>query len=177
MPRLILILTFLVSNFGFSQNLSSLIPDKKIIEFIEWELKTNSKKNKIYYQIKQWTDLSFNYQEDLNKRDISYSKQFLFTKENNLDTIFSKNDREFLIEQKNSINQIEWLSDFENGNISKRRTKRYIYSIPLFSKDQNFVLIYKEYWTGRENAKGCYYLYKKNEVSWELVGTYNCWIS
>ena len=177
MLRLILIIILLSSYLAFSQNFSNTISDKQIIEFIEWELNTNSKRSKIYFKIEEWTDLSFNYQEDLNKRGLSYSKQFLFTKENNLDTIFSKTDKEFLIKQKNSINQTEWLSDFENGKISKRRKKRYIYSIPLFSKDQNFVLIYKEYWIGRENANGCYYLYKKNEVSWELVGTYNCWIS
>jgi len=107
MPRLILILTFLISNFGFSQNLSSLIPDKKINEFIEWKLKTNSKKNKIYYKIEQWTDLSFNYIDDLENRNIDYDRQFLFTKENNLDTIFSKADKDFLIKQKNSITQTE----------------------------------------------------------------------
>jgi len=169
---------FLISNcLVFSQNFSTLIPDKKINEFIEWELKTNSKKNKIYYKIEEWTDLNFNYIENLSQRNFSYSRQFLFTKENNLDTIFPKTDREFLIDQKNSIKQVEWKSDFENGEISKKRKKRYIYSIPLFSKDQNFVLIYKEYWIGRENAKGCYYLYKKNKVGWELVGTYNCWMS
>jgi len=177
MQRLILIFILLSSFLAFSQNFSNVIPDKQITEFIEWELNTNSRKNKVYHKIQEWTDLSFNYQEYLNKRDISYSQQFLFTKENNLDTIFSKTDKEFFIEQKNSINQTEWISDFQNGKISKRRKKRYIYSIPLFSKDQNFVLIYKEYWINRENAKGCYYLYKKNKVGWELVGTYNCWMS
>ncbi len=170
MDRLIFILLLLSSSFVLSQNFSSIISDKQINEFIEWELKTNSKKNKIYYKIEEWTDR-------FSQRNFSNSLQFLFTKENKLDTIFSKTDRGFLIDQKNSINQTEWKSDFENGKISKKRRKRYIYSIPLFSKDRNFVLIYKEYWIGRENANGCYYLYRKKKVDWELVRTYICWMS
>jgi hypothetical protein len=177
MKRLFSILFLLSNGLVFSQNYSTLILDKQINEFIEWELKTNSKKNKIYCKIAEWTDLNFNKIENISQRDLSYSRQFLFTKENNLDTKFSKTDREFLIDQKNSIKLTEWKSDFENGKISKKRKKRYIYSIPLFSKDQNLVLIYKEYWMGREHATGCYYLYKKNIIGWELVGTYNCWMS
>jgi hypothetical protein len=174
---ILLILLINLSEFAIGQNLSSEISDKEITDFIEWELSTSENKKKVYYQIEEWTEKNFQQIKNIADRDFEYTLKYLFTKENQLDTIFSKMDIEYLIKQKNSIKKTDWGTDFKNHKISKRKKNRVKYSIPLFSKNKKYVVLYKELWRGMENARGCYYLYTRIKSGWKLVGNYNCWMS
>lgn len=177
MKKLILLLIIILPSIGFGQNLSSLISDKEIIDFIEWELSTNDKNRKVFYKIEEWTDKNFTQPKNISDEDLEYSKRYLFITINNLDTIFSEEDINYLINQTKSINHNQWENNFTNNKISKKRKNRIIYSLPLFSIDKKHVIIYKELWKGKENARGCYYLYEKTKFQWKLINTYNCWMS
>ena len=60
------------------------------------------KKVQVYNEIEQWSEKNFQYVKNIADRDFDYSYRYLFTKENKLDTIFSKSDIEYLIKQNQS---------------------------------------------------------------------------
>lgn len=190
--RSIIILFFLLTNiFCFGQTYSDIISDKEIISFLTWEVNSTegyseepllSFKRKISRNIAKWDSLNFIKPDSLSENDFSVTFLYLFQKKNELDAIFSDEDKQYLFEQFESCKNSTWKNKIPNATTTSRKNKkkpnRYYYSIPLFSKAKKYVIIKREYYCGSLCAHGGYFIYKRLDGnSWELVKTVNGWIS
>ena len=192
MKKLTIIFFLLLTNiFCFGQTYSDIISDNEIISFLTWEVNSTegyseepllSFKRKISKNISNWDSLNFIKPDSLSDYDFSLTFFYLFQEKNELDTIFRNEDRRYLFEQFKSCKDSTWKNKIPKAAITsrknKRRPNRYYYSIPLFSKDKNYVIIKREYYCGSLCAHGGYFIYKRlDKNSWELMKIVNGWIS
>ena len=194
MNKLILItltILLLTNQVCFGQTYSDIIEDNEILSFLTWEVNSTDRyseepllslKRKIDPKIISWDSLHFIKPDSLPEHDFLVSFTYLFQEKNVLDTIFKDEDKEYLFEQFKASKDSTWQSKIPKATISnrknKRRSNRYYYSIPLFSKDKNYVIIKREYYCGSLCAHGGYFIYRTlNENSWELVKVINGWMS
>ena len=177
--------------FCGAQTYSDIITDDEIVSFLSWEIKSTetyseepflSLNRKIYYKISDWDTLNFIKHDTLNDYDLSVVFLYLFKEKNSLDTIFDEEDKKYFFEQFANIKASIWDHKFPNGKITDKKNKkkpdRYYYSLPLFSKNKNYVIIKREYYCGSLCAHGGYFIYRKlDKKTWSLVTVVNGWIS
>jgi hypothetical protein len=113
---------------------------------------------------------------------VSFDYNYLYQKQGGLDTIFKQIDRTFIYKQFTAIKDTIWHEKFSKSKLltgqKQRRTNKYYYSIPLFSMDKKYVIIYRKYYCGDECAYGGYYVYRRLEPNkWEYITAVNTWIS
>lgn len=177
----------------YGQTYSDLIPDSEIVSFMTWEIRSTERyseepilslKRKIYYEISDWDTLNFVKPESqgLGEKAILASYLYLFHDRNQSDTIFSQEDKEYLLQQFISIKDTLWQQKFPKATRSKRknqvRPNRYHYSLPLFSKDKQYVIVKRDYYCGSLCAYGGYFIYRRlDKNTWEFVTIINPWIS
>ncbi len=163
------------------QTYSSIVSDKEIYNFLNW-LATNQKKYSeepkdetriVSYEISKWDSALFLPLDSAKKYHIKYSSRFLF-KEDGMDTIFSLQDQQFIFKQFTSIKEKSWHESFQNSKLwdgkEQEHTNRNYYSIPLFSLDKKYVLIYKEYYCGNVCGYLGYYIYRRiDKNKWKGV--------
>ena len=122
---------------------------------------------------------------NLDSENVGFTEQnfmdgssILFAKENALDSIFSNNDRLFLIEQTQKYKSEIWKNDFKGVHLihepklnSKNQTDKiaYVFSLPLFSLDKSKVLIYQGFFCGLLCGGTAFYVYEKKNHSWSLI--------
>lgn len=188
---IIIIILISINLIGFSQTYSIIVSDSEIISFLSWEVTSTegysdkpflSAKKKISRQISSWDSLNFIMPDSLSESDFSVRFHYLFHNENKLDTIFNEGDKEFLFLQFTGIKDSIWENKILKVKLTNKKIKknpnRYYYSIPLFSKDKNCVIIYREYYCGGLCGYGGYYIYRRNDQkSWKLVRILNEWDS
>jgi hypothetical protein len=177
----------LANMFCFAQTYSDLISDKEIIAFLAWEVNSTkghsakrflSSKRKVSRSILEWDSLNFIKPDSLSEDDISVRFSYLFQKKNQIDTIFTAEDRQYFLEQFQSYKSSIWKFKLPKATLTSRKNKIYFYSLPMFSKDRKYVIIRREYYCGSLCAYGGYFIYKKlNENQWQHVKTVNYWIS
>jgi hypothetical protein len=109
--------------------------------------------------------------ENLNKCFSIYDKE--------LDSIFTKNDIEFMEEQANNLSLKKWKNPFQNCEFQDINTKEYYeFSIPLFSIDKRTIIISFTGWTDMDSAFGGYFIYKKDSMgNFKFVTAKDFWIS
>lgn len=172
-----------------AQSYSSIISDKEIYDFMEWMIKNDKKQEKEIFGKNRallantalWDTANF---ISKNKAlDIEYFEQdnkYLFKRSEGLDTLFTDVDKDFLFDQYNAIQIPVWKKNIGGKKIKKRELKEddeiNMYSIPLFTKDKEFVIIYKVFHCGYGCAFGKYYLYKLiGNKKWKFVSSFNPW--
>lgn len=192
MRKLTIILIGLLNyTLTIGQTYSSIISDIEIYDFMNW-MTVNEKKygeepilkrKQIYYKILDWETRNFikgsitlDDEEDLFILDDEY----LYNQE--IDTIFKEQDKDYLFQQFTTIKDSIWHKSFSKSKLitdnKQKRPNRYYYSIPLFSLDKNFVIIHIKYYCGRLCAYGGYYVYKRlDKKRWIFITAVNTWIS
>lgn len=198
MKKLIFLIFIIINVNLFGQNYSSIIPDSTILNFLSWEIKHDglskipSKKRhqkKIYHKIYLWSESEFIKLDSVELKNhgiVDAFSDYLFS-ENTLSFIGSDLDSvdiRYMIKQYQGINSnVNWNFDKDLVKIRKNSFRlhkkiTYFYSIPIFSKNKNMVLLKKLVYCGKLCAEHAVYIYKKNEFgNWELIHLTNYWIS
>ncbi|WP_192825099.1 hypothetical protein [Rufibacter sp. LB8] len=184
MKNLIVILISILPFCSFSQTYSSIIPDKDILDFVQWEISNVEKydedrplgRKKLFKRPRHWRDADIGLISAYGDTVTFNQKLYPFLKD---DSIFSPEDLEFLELQFNSQQQNEWASQLKRVNLKKRfGLNTHEVTIPLFSQDKTLVIFWKYFYCGSLCAHSCTFIYKRKEDnSWELVKTFGCWIS
>lgn len=186
--KLLFILLLFNSFSSFGQTYSSQISDSTILAFMKWEVKNGgeySEESKLRSRKKMsirplvFDTLNFIFSDSLPKYGWDFSN-FLFNQRNNIDTIFSESETQFLFDQFTKINDTIWSQKIAGAKIGKWHNPKdqFSYSIPLFSENNKYVLIKKSYYCGNLCAYGGIYLYEKiDEKNWKLVKVLNGWMS
>lgn len=178
-----------VTNSITAQTYSSIISDKEIYDFMEWMVSNDKKSEKEIFGKSRdllantaiWDTANFiSKNKALNIEYFEQDNKYLFKKSEGLDTLFTEADKNFIFDQYTSIKASVW-----EKNIGGKRIKNSdleegdeinMYSIPLFTKDKEFALIYKVFYCGYECAYGKYYLYKLiGKKKWKFVSSFNPW--
>jgi hypothetical protein len=171
---------FFVSFVTWGQTYSTIIPDKEITDFINWEIAQTPKGKyalkKIFNRPHLWEDANFIAPPDSLQYDLGYELNFLYKKENHLETLFSDQDTAYFLEQFKAMKPTLW-NGIDNLRVSTRRKNAFGYSVPIFSKNKAFVIVYKSEYRGPESGKGAYYIYKKTANGWLFVKAINHWMS
>ncbi len=173
-----------------AQTYSSVITDREIYDFMNWMVKNDKKTEKEIFgksrkasnKMALWDKSNFVTNNKSN--DIQYFEQdnkYLFKRSNEgLDTLFTQADKSFLLEQYAAINSSVWKKGFSGKKIEKKDVVEDSdldqYSIPMFTLDKEFVIIYKVFYCGYGCAFGKYYLYKFiGDKKWKFVTAVNQW--
>lgn len=171
--KFIFLFIFLKSN---AQTYSSLIKDEEINEFMNWNFTENKVRgNELMKTIR---NLNVKNVDFTDENFIDDGSSILFTKENNLDSIFNLDDRLFLIEQTQKYKYEIWLDQFKDVKLidkpklnSNNQTDKivYVFSLPLFSVDKSKVLIFEGFFCGILCGGTSYNIYEKKNGSWSLI--------
>lgn len=108
---------------------------------------------------------------------------YLFNGRNNwLDSIFTKEDKEYLFKQFLGQRDSIWRQKFDRSKLShvkkQHKPNRHSLSLPLFSANNKYVIIWETYHCGRLCGHGAVKVYRRNHSdTWEYVGSVNAWIS
>ena len=167
-----------------AQTYSSIITDKEIYDFLNWLTKTEPKYavepgiiKQVSEHIVRWDTSNFIQKDTLNGHDHFY----LYKSRGGTDTLFKKEDRDFLFLQYTSIKDSTWHQPFKRSAMLKQKLETpnwHFYSVPLFSRNRDYVIVFKEYYCGPLCAYGGYYVYrKKGARKWERITGVNTWIS
>lgn len=189
---LILIL-FLNCKFAVGQTYSSVTSDKEIYDFLNWmtvndgkyEEEPKLKRKHIYHKILSWETENFITKDTaLINQDqfFSIDGSYIYQRNGGTDTIFNQQDRDFIFKQFKAIKDTVWHHKFSKSKLlttkKQKRPNRYYYSIPLFSVDRKYVIIYRKYFCGDECAYGGYYVYRRvGNNKWEYLTAVNTWMS
>lgn len=168
----------------FGQDYSSLVNNQEIEEIINFDF-SNSKKRKqersgkrrLNYEILMWdTTIFIKPEKDAESLD---EFMYLFKRKNHMDTLFSAEDKTFLLEQCRAQKDTLWNSNFKNVKIERTsRINQYYYSMPIFSKNRKVALVRKMFYCGNLCAYGGILVLVKEEIgTWRLLKTVNGWIS
>jgi len=140
------------------------------------EITININKNLFFrlFRRKEYKAQLLNFLEDVRSFD------YLYDSKSGTDTIFKQEDRDFIFLQFTSMKDSIWHSSFSNSELVTTKELNYVryYSIPLFSLDRNYVIIYRSYHCGSLCAYGGYYVYRRiDKNNWVFVTSVNTWIS
>ncbi|WP_156032840.1 hypothetical protein [Prevotella sp. 10(H)] len=188
---LLFLITLLSVQFAVAQKYtySSVISDEEIYNFLNWmtendkktEIKFLKNNKKVSYKIMPWDTANF-ISKYVGQYDISHlepDNKYLFKKSSGLDTLFNQEERNFFYEQYISIKDSVWHQGMSGKKMisakKKDDTNVNYYSIPLFSRNKEYVLIYKVYICGYECSYGKYYLYKFDVDRWRFLMSLNPW--
>jgi hypothetical protein len=189
--QLLLLILFSISVKGLSQTYSSVISDEEIKSFFEWEISSTdsyseesffSIKRKISSEISKWDSLNFIKPDSLDENDFSVRFLYLYQNMNSLDSILKSEDKDFFLQQFSAVGDSIWRFTIPRSKFINTKSKThftgYHYSIPLFSKNKNIVIIKKVFGCGSLCAYGGYYIYEKTDNnSWRLLKVINSWMS
>ncbi|MFV0310874.1 MAG: hypothetical protein ACK5KN_04400 [Dysgonomonas sp.] len=170
---------------------STIISDEEIYGFLNW-MTNNDKKSEIKFlknnakvsvKILPWDAANF-ISKYIGEYDISHlepDNKYLFKKSSGLDTLFTQADKDYFYEQFISIKDSVWHKGMSGKKMLPAKKKDYTdvnyYSVPLFSRNKEYVIIYKVYTCGYECAYGKYYLYKYDIDKWRFLMSVNPWTS
>lgn len=169
---LVLLLLTIGVNKIKAQTYNSLIPDKDIENFIQWKLTDTSAYRIISKECFSISILSWK-KEILDYDNSSRKSPFSIYKAQNhwLDSIITKEDKEFFIQQADSAKSNTWETRGINlSNKTKRIKNVCSLSIPLFSKDKQFAIIRELYRCGKDCGEMRISIYKKTISGWEYSG-------
>lgn len=191
---LILFLLFLVQSVvvqAQTYTYSTQVSDKEIYDFLNWmthndgksEIKFLKNNKKVSVKILPWDTANF-VSKYVGEYDISHlepDNKYLFKKSSGLDTLFTQVDRDYFLEQFISIKDSVWHKGMSGKKMLSLKKKDYndvnYYSVPLFSRNREYAIIYKVYTCGYECAYGKYYLYKYDKDRWKFLMSVNPWTS
>ncbi|MFC6999418.1 hypothetical protein [Rufibacter roseus] len=184
MKKALLVILLLNSIFGYGQSYSSMVADSEIEQFVQWEILNTPKYTedrkrglkKIFKKSISWKAAMIHVGGPFEDTLSFESKFYHFLKQ---DTIFSKEDIDFLSQQYESEVQGNWETDFNGSKMVKSSGNNVHHiTIPLFSVDKRKVMFWKYFYCGSVCAHACVFIYEKaNESSWKLINKYGCWIS
>ena len=199
MKRTILTISIILV-FGNILHCQNIVNDN-LISFFFSDFKENSdfEIDKVYKKVIQWHD------DELfgNKQELNIHGEYTIalTELDSVKKYFSNEDIDFIKKQIPKVNRhIKWneklmssftlidsteLDRIAKNSMSKRKRIRntknnfaYIFSIPIFSKDFNRVIIQEEYFCGFLCAQTCIYIYEKQENGkWKKLSEWECWAS
>lgn len=198
MTKLFYIFIFII----FSNNLycqESIIVSESIIEnFIKWEIdnsERNSLDNKNQKKISDkpilWKEAlidnfenlqNYNSFENKFKEIISIEKKYSSKKNDdlkNISELFDEKGIQFLkLQFENNSAPKSWNDIFDKAKVKRNpKNNYYSYTIPLFDKSFTTAILYKEFHCGSLCAYGYLNIYKKENGTWKLYKSLNCWIS
>ncbi len=192
--QLIPILTlFLICHTSYSQTHSQVVDDEIIHELIIHEIDNSPKnrsdkifgKKRINSRQILWSEAiisilsensidTFEFQfEALVQRDRNIKSEF-----KKIDELFDSEDITYLREQFENEIVNSWNFKAKKVTIKKNpRNNFYSYSIPLFDKEFQTAIIYKEFYCGSLCAYGTVEVYQKNNGKWKHYKSISLWIS
>jgi hypothetical protein len=184
-----LLFTFLlgVVQIVSAQTYSTVIPDNEIIDFVEWmakndgksEKKFEKKERKLSARIIPWKYHNIVSRYKTDEFDyLEIDRDYLFKGSNGgLDTLFTQADRDFFLEQSDKINSDVWNRKVNGKKLEQPdregNSDMRFYSIPLFSRNKEYIFIYRGYDCGYECITGRYNLYKLDKGKWRLIISIN----
>jgi len=195
LKNFLILLTILFVQSGIVQaqthTYSSVISDEEIYDFLNW-MTSNDKKSEIKFlknnkkvsaKILSWDTANF-ISKYAGQYDISHlepDNKYLFKKSSGLDTLFTQSERDYFIQQFFAIKDSVWHKGMDGKKMIPIKKKDYsdvnYYSVPIFSRNKEYVLIYKVYTCGYGCAYGKYYLYKYDIDRWRFLMSLNPWNS
>src|SRR5688572_17320721 len=120
----------LVFNISYSQTYSSTISDSQIIQFLNWQIRTEQKypeepkhKRKVIdSEMISWDTIHFKSDIKRNLHSIEYNLIYLFNNKNKwLDTLFTEEDREYFFRQFTSQKDTVWRQTFAHSKLSHKK--------------------------------------------------------
>jgi hypothetical protein len=181
----------------YGQTYNRIITDKDYYDFINYDILNDSFKithNIFRYKIRLNPELLY-YRDsaDFNKKNFAINcTDFIFHRRvydgrvlsNYIDTIFTREDIDFFGQQLHAMRKTKrWKEPFVNAVLIDSVEYNYNgkgffgremkfgvwgYSLPLFSKDRNYVLIIKS-----DSVSSAHYIYKRNKKGgWDFVKTF-----
>lgn len=174
----ILICCFLCTQLSYGQTYSSEINDTEIYDFLNWLARSEKnaqepklKRKHVSLNIRPW------YKRNLIKVEPkpNAEKWYYIFSNSIADSIFSPNEKDYLIKQVSCIKDSVWHTAFNKTVlIDEEREPRgkgiNHYSIPLFSKDRSHVLISHMYFSGDLNVYSGFRIYKRTgKNKWTFI--------
>jgi len=188
MKRITLLFLAFLPLIAHGQTYSSIVSDSTILAFMKWEIENGEKfpedsklriQRKTSSKMLKFDSLNFNIPTNINEIDWQYDLYF-FNRYNKIDTLFSKADIDLLFTQFTALKDTVWSHKISGAKIKKWKSpmNQYNYSAPIFSNDNQYVLIQKSFYCGNVCAYGGVYLYKNIGTNkWELLTILNGWMS
>ena len=189
----LIIIGFLNFTFTFGQTYSSVTSDKEIYDFLNWmtineskyEEEPKLKRKCIFYKILSWDTTNFIIKDSTLFKKYQFFNidgRYLYQRQGGTDTIFNQLDRDFIFKQFTEIKDTIWHEKFSKSKLlthkKQNRPNRNYYSIPLFSADKKYVIVYRKYYCGNECAISSYYVYRRlDKNKWEYVTEVNTCVS
>lgn len=196
--KLIIPLIFISTLFSFTllgQTYSSITSNKEIYDFLNSVSRSQHRHSEeppftvknISARIARWDSLNFIRNVDSN--DLSYMLLYLYAtpphyahEDANLNSLLNAKDKEYIFKQFLAIKDSCWHQPFQHSHLLKQkkqvRPNRHYYSIPLFSLDKNYAIVFEEYYCGSLCAYGGYHVYKKVEnYKWKEITVVHSWMS
>lgn len=183
MKVLLLFLTCLISVQIKSQTYSNVILDKNIVDFIQWKIEDSSHTSKlmnkfprkVFYKPTNWSKANWNVNE-LSYDTLSFERKFKEILK--LDTIFTPQD--FIFFKKQYYGQKDTVWKINSGKIRFKENINinfFKYTIPIFSVDYKYALVWEYFYCGRLCAYSNLYIYKFVDNKWIEYLWINGWIS
>ena len=195
---LLFVVTLLFSLLGCKEDLSlnpddvypeakqeQLVDDKIIYEFLNSAIVTDSSYKYSKTVVGSIGSLYLEKSDSLQllKADSIFSKEdvhFIF-KQARMKHFYNVDENE-LCQGKNVIylDEKKVFGDESSKYWSKLREKHgplYIMNMPVFSLDKNTAVIKTSHHCGFQCGTGATYIYKKNDNHWQLIATWNKWVS
>ncbi|MDR2956077.1 MAG: hypothetical protein LBV43_13455 [Prevotella sp.] len=185
-------LLLLASQFSFSQTYSSIVSDKEIYDFLNWQTKLITESEKKLYgknrtvivDILPWDSANFiNMYKDIfpDREYYDLDDKYIFKTNKKLNEFFTQENKDYLFKQFTSITNAVWQKKFDSGKLVNKDNIYtpfyYYYSIPLFSKDRKYVIFQMHYYCGEQCGRGGYYIYRSaGNKQWMLVTEINTWV-
>ncbi len=180
--KYILLLYFATISFGIkAQSYNSIVSDSIIHDFIKSVLFNNESYQSIFNKLPK----NIYYKpihigkadwDMLNPKDTIF--EIKFQDLHKFDSIFSKQDFEFIKNQYSSLKDTIWKLTFKQIKLKKKyRPKYFKYSIPLFAKDFKHAIFWRYYYRGPVSAYSELHIYKWENGKWLIEFIISGWMA
>lgn len=177
---LLILLMVSLSSRGHSQSYNSVISDREIENFIQWEIDNipkysedrNFGKKKLLDKPMSWKTAGIG--KLLSGDSISFEKRFYLFFEH--DTLFDEADKAYIKRQYDTEVIRKWSVKFENVNLKKKANLNYHgMTIPLYSIDKSKVIVWKYFFCGSVCGHACIFIYNRiSDDEWKEIGRFGC---
>jgi len=183
------VLTILLLSFSLviaGQKYSTAVPDTAIFSFMSWLLKSDTAfkaTRQADNDMLKLQPVNFEFADSLKLSNYLYA-QNIFNKRNNLGSFFNQSDATFFIRQIENQQKRKWnlkikgVKFVDTIEMVNNRVEKvlYSYSMPLFTKDNKYVVIIEAFFCGLVCGGGDYNLYERQSGNtWKLVKQFNHW--
>jgi hypothetical protein len=183
---LLLLLLITVCLKGNTQRYNRVIKDTAIINFMAWLFKSDTAFTGIRHvdnDIRSFPAGNLVFPDSLQLKDYQYATN-IFQPKNKLAAYIKKEDAAYFLSQVNTQRKTKWqlkikgIRLYDTIEMANNRVDKvlYSYSLPVFSKDNRYVIIVQAFFCGLVCGGGEYNLFERQaDNTWRLLRAFNQW--